>query len=333
MGATEFPGRRNALPLEQCDVVESGDPDEIQERMAAKLCSHELEFTEPGAQLNARFHFAQFGSIPFMFVRYGAPVRVKPAVTGFVAVQAHLTGDGKVACGAQQIYAHPQRIVVANHDEPLEMWLSADTTLILVRLEQQALVAKVADLVGDYLPLRFELGMDCAGGYARMWVDLLTDLVRLRGHVDAVAANLLAAPLTEECLITNLLKAARNNCSPLLATAPGRLLSSRLVCDVTQMIDADPRKPYTVSEIAHWVGTDVFTLDAAFWSCRGMTVLDYLRQARMKGAFGELREADPGVTTVEKIASWWGFVNVARFTAGYSAEFGETPLETLARAA
>lgn len=333
MRTSEFPERRRELPLERCEAFRSNDPDEIKERMAAKLCDHELEVTERGARLDARFHFAQFGSIGFMFVRYGAPVRVKPDVTGFVAVQLHLTGDGKVACGPQQIYAHPERGMVANHDESLEMWLSADTTLLLVRFEQQELVAKAAERVGEYLPLRFELDLDYAGGYPRLWVDLLTRLVRRRGRLGAVSANPLVAPLIEEFLVTNLLKAARSSYSPLLAVAPGRLASSRLVCEATQMIDADPRAPHTTSEIASRVGTDASTLDGAFRCCRGTTVPRYLHQARLKGAFRELRQADPRATSVEKVASEWDFADVAAFTPGYGAEFGETPLETLARAA
>jgi len=331
VGQTEFPERRIELPLEQCEALQSTDPDEIKERMAERLCPHELEIIERGARLDARFHFAQFGSMGLMFVRYGAAVRVRPDVTGFVAVQLHLTGNGKVTCGAQQIWAHRERAMVANYDEPLEMWLSADTMLLLVRLEHQTLVEQAAQRVGEALPLRFELGMDCAGGYPRMWVELLTSLVRRRGRLEMISANLLAAPPVEEFLVANLLTASRNNYNPLLAAAPGRLASSKLVCEATQLIDADPREPRTVSEIARRVGTDLFTLDGAFQHCRGTTVQDYLRQARLKGAFRELRQTDPAATTVEQVAWGWGFVETSEFTARYSAEFGETPHVTLSR--
>lgn len=331
---TGFPAKRVELPLQRCDVYRSHDVDEVQERMAQNLCPHELEITERGARLDARFHSARLGRISLMYVEYGAAVRVKPGETGFVAVQFHLAGDGKVECGNQQIYAYPKRGMVANADESLEMWLSRDTRLLLTRFELSALAAEAADLVGDYVPLRwFELGMDVVAGYPRDWLDLLISQVSSAGRLGALCGNRLAAPLFEEFLVANLLKAQRNNCSRYLAAATGRPTSSRLVCQAVEMIEAAPQEPLTVSSVARRLGTGALALDEAFRTCRGTTVLDFMRRTRLERARRELRDGDPAITTVEEICDHWGFVNVDRFTAGYGARFGESPFQSLQRAA
>ncbi|WP_160148884.1 AraC family transcriptional regulator [Amycolatopsis alkalitolerans] len=333
MSEPEMPASKIELPLQRCDAFHSQDPDEVQERMAQKLCPHELEVLERGARLDAHFHFARFRRMGLMYVQYGPAVRVKPNVTGFVPVQMHLSGYGKARCGKQQICANPERVMVANYDEPLEMWLSRNSTLLLTRLEWPMLVEASADMMGDRVPLRrFELGMDAGGGYPRIWVSLLVNLVRMRGRLDAACMNPLAAPLVEELLITGLLHAARSNCSGHLAEDPRCSASSRLVGQVTEMIDAAPQEPYTVSDMARWFNTSAYALNTAFRTCRGMTVRQYLRHARLQRVYGELRDYGPGEATVDEVASRWGFFDLSEFTARYRAEFGETPAETLSRA-
>ena len=130
-----FPGRTNAPPVQWDDALISTDLDEVRAWMARYLCPHELEIIERGAQLNARIRVMRVGQIYILYVEYGAPVRVKPGETGFVPVQAHFVGEGIVRSGRRQVRTCPERAWVGNPDEPLEMWLSADTKLLLARFE------------------------------------------------------------------------------------------------------------------------------------------------------------------------------------------------------
>ena len=89
----------------------------------------------------------------------------------------------------------------------------------------------------------------------------------------------------------------------------------------------------TALELAVATGVSQRTLEYAFRDQLGMTPAAYLRLHRLNAAHRELSEADPGMSTVTRIALNWGFNHPGRFSLAHRKLFGENPAEVLRRMA
>jgi AraC family ethanolamine operon transcriptional activator len=83
--------------------------------------------------------------------------------------------------------------------------------------------------------------------------------------------------------------------------------------------------------MAEAAGVSQRTLEYAFKQAMGLTPGKYLGVLRLNGAHHALSGAQRGEHTVTEIALNWGFTHMGRFSAYYSALFGETPSMTLAK--
>ncbi|VEB41060.1 Bacillibactin transport regulator [Chromobacterium violaceum] len=83
-------------------------------------------------------------------------------------------------------------------------------------------------------------------------------------------------------------------------------------------LDATPE----LAGLAQAVGTNTRRLNQAFRRCAGMTVFDFLREARMKEARRLLVETD---LPVQSIALATGYGNPANFSTAFKERFGCPP--------
>ncbi|WP_433755779.1 helix-turn-helix transcriptional regulator [Nocardia sp. CA-135398] len=89
--------------------------------------------------------------------------------------------------------------------------------------------------------------------------------------------------------------------------------------------------PISVADVARHCGISVRSLQDGFQRHIGRSPSAYLRTLRIRGVHDELVETSPQQDTVAAVAHRWGFVHLGRFASLYSAEFGETPSQTLRR--
>jgi AraC-like DNA-binding protein len=90
-------------------------------------------------------------------------------------------------------------------------------------------------------------------------------------------------------------------------------------------------EPISMRRLAEVTGMNPRTLHEGFRKHRGHSPMKLLRELRMGKVKQELSE--PGEnTTVTDAALKWGFCHLSRFSAYYSARFGEKPSDTLLRA-
>lgn len=94
-------------------------------------------------------------------------------------------------------------------------------------------------------------------------------------------------------------------------------------------IDDHAAHDISVADIAAAARVSIRAVQLAFRRHLGTTPTAYLRWARLDHAHRELRDADPGTTTVGAVAARWGFSSHSRFTGLYRAEFGVPPSRTL----
>jgi transcriptional regulator GlxA family with amidase domain len=88
-----------------------------------------------------------------------------------------------------------------------------------------------------------------------------------------------------------------------------------------------------VAELCRIVGVERRTLARAFQEIHGTTPSRYLRATRLNLAREALLVPGAECKTVTEIATRFGFRELGRFAAAYRAVFGESPSETMRRAA
>lgn len=80
--------------------------------------------------------------------------------------------------------------------------------------------------------------------------------------------------------------------------------------------------PVTVIELAHKVGINDFKLKKGFKQLYGVTIFDFLLEARMDKARSMLQSTD---TRIHEIAFATGYKNVSSFTAAFKKKMGAPP--------
>ncbi|GGT06095.1 helix-turn-helix transcriptional regulator [Nonomuraea spiralis] len=177
--------------------------------------------------------------------------------------------------------------------------------------------AEPVRLVGSR-PVSASAGRHLRRTLAYLRDDVLTD--------PELAAEPLVVSTAGQLLAASVLTALPTNADD--AAAPGEARPQALR-RATAFIDDHAHLPIGLDEIATAARVSPRALQYAFRRHLGTTPLGYLRQARLAHAHAELREADPGATTVTAVAARWGFFHPGRFAQLYRAAFGRAPGDTL----
>ena len=69
--------------------------------------------------------------------------------------------------------------------------------------------------------------------------------------------------------------------------------------------------------------------ELAFRRHLDMSPIEYLRRVRLDHAHRQLLRANPQTSSVQSIATEWGFAHTGRFSALYRRTYGRNPSETL----
>lgn len=323
-----------AGPFRHDNRYHTTDLDRAREVVARSLCPHDLRLLRRNGGLKARMWSHRLRNVSISDIAYGDDVEIVPGCLGsFFVVQIPLAGSGAIRCGTQEIHSRVGIGSVPDPYEPLSMRWTGDCEQRVVRFEQAALEAHLADMLGHPLQhgrLTFELGMDLRTGEGRAF-DEEIDLVTRRLERDPAAydsAYLLA--LQEQLLMSRLLLATQHSYSNELNGKPPAASSStiRLVID---LMHNQAEQPHTLADLARAAGVSTRTLEREFLRHMDMSPMAYYRGVRLDRVRDALRVADPHSTTVGLVARGAGFLNRGRFAADYRRRHGESPSETLQR--
>ncbi len=104
----------------------------------------------------------------------------------------------------------------------------------------------------------------------------------------------------------------------------------KLVRDVDAVLSSSISHPIYSEELSRQIGAPVRSVHDAIQRFRGMSLHRYLRLRRLWLVRKRLLE---GAESVKACALAFGFWHLGDFSAGYHAQFGETPSETMQRSA
>ena len=179
----------------------------------------------------------------------------------------------------------------------------------------------------------FELAMNTRQGPGRTWIEQLLLLSRQPAGPDGLLASPLVARPLAQSLVNGFLLAAEHSRSAAVIAATAAAAAAEPTAPATirkaiDLVEADPRAPLSVSDLAAHCGVGSRALQHGFQRHVGMSPMAYVRDVRLRRADAELRAAAPP-DTVASIARRWGFAHLGRFAAVYEARYGQPPGQTL----
>ncbi|GAB3706143.1 AraC family transcriptional regulator [Mariniluteicoccus flavus] len=298
--------------------LRTADVDLARTEVARLFCPHHLRPGPRGVRL--RLNARRGESVGIVELDYGFPVRIDPGqLERFYLVQVPLAGRALIAHGGKEFTSTPSIAAVLSPDDPVAMVWGERNPQLLCWLERSAVDAAASRLAGDALRgVRFAPLMDLTAPTAAAWVASLRRAARTPGSPD------------ETSLITSLLLAQPHNHSAKVAS-PGPPMSS--VRRAMAYMRAHVADPVTLPEVAVATGVGVRALQKGFRAEVDATPMEWLRDLRLDLARDQLAAADAHLATVTGIATGLGIQHLGRFAVHYRDRFGESPSQTLARAA
>ncbi|WP_160165757.1 AraC family transcriptional regulator [Actinoplanes sp. OR16] len=302
--------------------------------LAEHFYSNFVDMLEPSESLDTQLRVTNLGPITIGDVRFGTDLKLRLHELGAYHVDLILSGRLEWQQGRDEPRVTTDTsgaVFQPVGDTVLNRW-TGDCRLLAVKIDRGALEMQLARMldtpVGSPIPLAPRL--DQSRGPGRTWTNMVRTLA-----ADALSENLgltqnplLAEPL-QEMLLRGLLLAGDHPYRGRLATPGGPYPAPRGIRQAIDLLHSHPEQPVTIAGLADTTGMSERALQAGFQRYVGISPTAYLRQIRLDRAHDELRQAEPGRTTVAYVAHRWGFTHLGRFAGSYRARYGVSPSQTL----
>jgi len=290
----------------------------------------------PEGRLDVRLNGIYLPGMYLGYAQYGSAVlvRASPARDDYW-VQLPLSGRLEATVGRDRIDCNPALAWIASptrHDYYV-MRSDAGSARIHLCLNKSAISHQLEALLDEPLcaPLEFAPAMDLTAGYgnslARLILMVATDLDRA-GSIYFAPAAMVAL---EQFVFTALLMSHPHNYGTALRHRE-KPIAPRDVKRAIDYMQGHLDVPIRLADIVRASGVPGRTLFKHFSDCRGLSPMRHLRNARLDKIREMLVRAQPEESVTE-IAMQWGFTHMGRFSIEYRRRFGESPSETLSRAA
>lgn len=306
-------------------------------REAAKLIGQALAPTRLTVTGNmsgfaATMHGVRMRNISMLYLDlHVAAVLEFPAMGSFFGV--YMPMNGRVQCrhNDHEFESNTIRALVSNPGGPLTMRFDDDSPLLLVRIEEQALLEYLVRMRGRRLtqPLVFEPEFDLTTDTAVRWhaaVQLVHTEVFHEGSLLQGGHGISGL----EDLLMNSLVLIQPSSYHSEFVRPSERPVRPVVQAAIDYIDRHLAEPITMESIARNVHMSVRSIQQAFREELGVSPMAYVRDRRLERVHEELSDALPsdGVTVTE-VANKWGFHHLGSFASEYRKRWGTTPSETL----
>jgi AraC-like DNA-binding protein len=315
-------------------TLHSSDLDETRLVLAEHFYSNFVDMLEPSQSLDTQLRVTNLGPVTIGDVRFGTDLKLRLHELGAYHVDVILSGrlewqqgrdEPRVATDTSGAVFQPVG------DTVLHRW-TGDCRLLAVKIDPGALETQLARMLDTPVgsPILLSRQLDQSRGPSLTWTNMVRTLASdALGENHGLTQNPLLAEPLQEMLLRGLLLASDHPYRDRLA-APSRLYPApRAIRQAIDLLHSHPEEPFTIAKLADTTGVSERALQAGFQRYVGISPTAYLRQVRLDRAHEQLRQADPGQTTVADVAHRWGFTHLGRFAGFYRARYGVSPSQTL----
>lgn len=301
------------------------------------LCGKEYRFDIAPRQaglLDVRLNGVYMPGSYLGYVQYGAaPVVLAPGPNrGDYWIQMPLRGRTDVSIGKERVLCDPNRAAIMSPTrERCCLTSEADSARIQLALGKAALTGQLAAMLGEPCdaPPDFAPAIDLTSGYGRSLARYVLMAVADLEQADSVLLQSRTKRAFEQFIMTALLLSQPHNYSDALRRVE-RPIAPRDVKRAIDFIEVNVESTITLADIVVASGVPGRTLFKHFQDFKGVSPMQYLRNARYAKIRGDLVRAD-GEAGVTEVALRWGITHMGRFSIEYRRRFGESPSQTLGR--
>lgn len=311
-------------------------PEEIRDALAVHYYDLALDLKGPPEDFRANLGVSDLGPFTIGRLSLGTEVRLSFGEPGYYHLAVPLEGAFSVQQGSgEATWATPRQAVFFDpeYDIRVDGW-SGDCDALTVKLDKAAVHAQLESLLGRRLARapRFAPSFDVTRGPGRSWVSLATWGLRDHEEDGGLLQQDLFRVRFEQSLMSGLLLAVGHSHREQLEI-PHPSAPPAAVTRVMDAVRERPGDPYDAAGLAAIARVGVRSLQDAFRRYVGMSPTAFVNEVRLQHVHAQLLRAEPGTTTVAEVGYQWGFTHLGRFGQRYRARFGETPSQTLRRAA
>ncbi len=323
-------GTLRSSPLERFQCVHTRDVDEAREQIGRIFCPHRLT---PGAgPFLARHHTARQAGWSVNYVSYGAEVEIDPGeLAQFFLLQVPLRGGAQVRCGSRlaEVEAGRRASLLSPTLPSRMLWRAGCEKLIVLISRQQVEAVFAAMSPGAAGPLEFDTDIDLTTPTGQAVARHAALSLEAAEQADALPGAYRA--MLRDGLICLLLSGLAHNRSKRLARSDSEG-GPRAVRRAMHYLDAHYARPFSAVDVAQAAGVSLRALQDAMRKARGETLWQAAQNVRLEKLRGLLLAAEEP-TTVAGAAYACGLGHPGRAAAAYHSRYGETPSQTLKRAA
>jgi AraC-like DNA-binding protein len=322
------------LPLQRFPLIRSRSLEEaaqLQSTITANLRAEQLDRRVPFSWEANRFELGRLG---FMASQYGASFRARSETPsrsftlllplGGAATFRQDRRTAQLVPGRSTVMCSP----AAFTDFCFESGYRGQMVTIPASLVESALDALTGEARTERLC--FDPSIDLEDGTSAAVLRLVDFIVSEADREPSVLASPLVETHLVDALVSAVLTGLSHNYSHYFR-ARVSVTEPVYVRRVEEYIAANAHRPLTLANLAAAAGVGVRTISAAFRKHRGQAPMTFLRERRFELARKRLL-ASPSAS-VTQVALSCGFEHLGRFSVGYRERFGESPAETLRRAA
>jgi AraC-like DNA-binding protein len=309
------------------------DPAQAEAVVGDFYLPNRLEVSPRESRLDMSLSALKLGQLTVGRLGYGQDVRLVTEEATNFHVDVPIVGHAEMSAGrAEPVATQLGEAAVFCPGEHARMRWSDNCVQLCLMVPRASLDTQLEELLGRSVvrPLRFDFSMDLRGPIGRSWIDTLRLLARELDEGPGLLLHQHAGPHVQSLLLDGLLLGQPHSYSEEIEgrTRPG---TAATIARAVDLINERADQPWSSTSLAREVHLSVRALQEGFRRDVGQPPMRYLRDVRLRRVHGVLRDARPGSTTVEAVATRWGFLHMSRFAAAYRAAFGESPSSTLAR--
>jgi AraC-like DNA-binding protein len=315
--------------------LRGADARRLQTRVAPHLKHYRLRHDPPGSR-RGRMLQRRLGRTRMLLIECGAAAEVDAGrLSSFSVLQWPLRGRYHFPLDGRGISVTSNRIHLIPPAIPLRLQLSPDCTLLVVRLAAESAAGLGLELAAA--PVRsdprsgaiVDINGPAGQSLARTLVYALTEAAQsgLPPWDDIAAAH------CEALLLSRLRACLRELRPPAIgeAASPGTRVVTACVTRAESYLLAHLGSAVRLEDVARASGVAPSTLSQSFSRVHGTGPLNWWRQRRLDHCYEALTSgSNPSVT---EVGLAYGFTHLGRFSASYAKRFGESPRQTLQRAA
>jgi AraC-like DNA-binding protein len=313
------------------------DLDGARDWMASICGPHGLQVSHP-----ERLRFHQSGTVlrsmatTIGYVEYGTDVTVavnENSPLNCYSVSLPMVGQQELDAQGKKWFSDQDRGLIVSPQESQDLAITGNCRKLHVAIPRSALQQVLQTMLQRPVeaPLVFQPDMDAAAGDQASWWRMVKFLAGEMERSGPSLGQLYMSTELELTLLKGLLLSQPHNYSEQLANLSA-LTPPHYLTRARQFIHDNAREPITLEDIERAAGVSRFKLFDGFREYFGCAPIAYLKRYRLESVRRDILE-DRSVRNISSVALGWGMSHLGRFSTEYKALFGESPSETLKRAA